>query len=231
MGIEKLKDSLLSEAGEDAQKIIRTAEEQAESMMEEERGKRSAMKQEAEAEVERMLAEQRNERLAWARLESKRVMSEAREDAIKNVLEEVFGALESCRKTPEYKRFLTKSVASAVAELGEGAVIHVVKGDKALLGTAKGARIVEDLEGLGGALVEASHGRMRIDFTLETQFESRRDDIRKRIYDRLFGDKAGSRADAARPANAAGPDDAKAKAVARPTMAPAAQATTKSRGK
>ena len=197
MGIEKLKGSLLSEAQEDAQKIIREAEGQAARMADEEKARDEATKKEAETDVERMLGEQRNERLAWARLESKRVMSEAKEDAIKNVLEDFFEAMKGARNTPEYKRFLAASVASASAELGPGVTIHVMKGDKALLGAIKGAKIAEDLEGLGGAIVEGPGGKIRMDLTLETQFESRRDDIRKSIFDKLFGEKKGRQAEEA----------------------------------
>jgi vacuolar-type H+-ATPase subunit E/Vma4 len=151
------------------------------------KSKRADMRKQAEAEVERMLGEQRNERLAWARLESKRVLSEAREDAIKNVFEEVFEALKDARKSPEYKRFLAASVSTAVSDLGAGCTIHIVKGDKALIPPIKGAKIVEDLDGLGGAMVESGSGKMRVDLTLETQVESKRDEIRKRIHDSIFG--------------------------------------------
>jgi V/A-type H+/Na+-transporting ATPase subunit E len=189
MGIERLKGSLLSEAQEDGQKIVHAAEEQAARIARDERERRAAALKDSEADVERMLNEQRNERLAWARLESKRVMSEAREDAIKNVLEEFFDALKDARKSPEYRKFLGPAVAQAVSELGAGCTVHVAKGDKAVVGTVKGAKVAEDLEGFGGALVESSDGKIRIDLTLETQFESRRDDIRKSIYERLFGGK------------------------------------------
>jgi V/A-type H+/Na+-transporting ATPase subunit E len=189
MGIEKLRGSLLSEAQEDAQKMIKDAQDQATKIEEEERGKRSTLKKDAEGEVERMLGEQRNERLAWARLESKRVMSEAREDAIREVLESFLDALKGARKTPEYKKYLAKAVAQACSELGSGAIIHIAKGDKSLLGPIKSAKVVEDLDGLGGARIESSSGKMLIDMTLETLFESRKDDIRKMIYDKLFGEK------------------------------------------
>jgi len=186
MGIERLKGSLLSEAQDDARRIVDAAEAQAKAMMDEERAKRDSMKSKAESEVSELLEEQRNERLAWARLESKRVINEAREDAIKNVLEDFFEQFKDVRKSPEYKRFVARSV-SAAAELGSGSIIHVVKGDKALLGTPKDAQVVEDLDGFGGALVESANGKIRMDLTLETLFESRRDEIRKQIYDKLFG--------------------------------------------
>ena len=188
MGIEKLKGSLISEASEDARKIVDGAEAEAKAMLEAERSRKAAMRKEAEKDVERQLEEQRNERIAWARLESKRVMAEAREDAIKDVLADFFDALGSVRKSPEYKKYLNSSVSAALAELGSGSTVRVAKGDKALI-SAKGAKVVEDLEGLGGAVVETADGKIRIDLTLETMFESRRDDIRKSVYEKLFGGK------------------------------------------
>jgi vacuolar-type H+-ATPase subunit E/Vma4 len=189
MEIEKLKGSLLSEAKADADKIVSSAESDAKAMLLEERAKLSALKSEAEKSVEKMLAEQSNERVAWARLEAKRVLAEAREDAIKGVIERFFDELKKVRKTPEYKRFLKNSVPSASKELGKGAAVHIVKGDKPALPKMNGVRVVEDLKGLGGALVESSDGKIRIDLTLETQFESRRDELRKSISDKLFGGK------------------------------------------
>jgi V/A-type H+-transporting ATPase subunit E len=189
MGIEKLKGSLLSEANEDAQKIVGAAETHVRGMLEEERSKKSAMKKDAEKDIGRLLEEQRNERIAWARLESKRVVAEAREDAIKEVLGDFFESLNSVRKSPEYKKFLAKEAVTAAAELGGNVVIHVVKGDKQNIPTIKSAKVVEDLDCLGGAIVETTNGKIRIDLTLETLFETSKDDIRKQISDKLFGGK------------------------------------------
>lgn len=189
MGIEKLKGSLLTEANEDAQKIIETAETHVRRMVDEERSKTSAMKKNAEADVEKLLQEQRNERLAWARLESKRIIAEAREDAIKNVLEDFFEILQKAKKGKEYKNFLKKEIANAASELGSPVVVHILKGDRSLVPTLKNSKIVEDLDALGGAIVETNDGKVRIDLTLETLFETKRDEIRKQIYEKLFGDK------------------------------------------
>ncbi len=188
MGIEKLKGSLISEASEDARKITDEAAAQVKGMQEEERSRKASLKKDVEKDVERQLSEQRNERIAWARLESKRLLSEAREDAIKDVLEDFFDALSDARKSPEYKKFLNSGIAAAVSELGPGSVVRLVKGDKALV-QAKGAKVVEDLDALGGAIVETADGKIRIDLTLETQYESKKDDIRKQINDKLFGGK------------------------------------------
>jgi len=189
MGIEKLKGSLLSEASEDARKIVEAAETHVARMVAEERSKIAERKKGADREVERLLEEQRNERIAWARLESKRIVAEAREDAVQGVVEEFFDSLEGVRKSPEYRKFLARAVPQAAEELGGDVSIHVVKGDKALVPAPKGARVSEDLDCLGGAIVETADGKIRIDLTLETLFETRRDETRKRIYEKLFGGK------------------------------------------
>jgi V/A-type H+/Na+-transporting ATPase subunit E len=187
MGIEKLKGSLLAEAQEDADKIAASSQGQAKSITDEERAKCSAIRKEAEADVERLVVEQRNERLAWARLESKRIMAESREDAIHAVLDDFFDGLKGARKSPQYKKFMHSAVAKAAAELGHGVTVHIVKGDKALLPELKNATVVDDLKGLGGALVESADGKFRMDLTLESLFEGSRDEIRKQVYERLFG--------------------------------------------
>ncbi|HID72795.1 TPA: hypothetical protein EYP38_02530 [Candidatus Micrarchaeota archaeon] len=137
-----------------------------------------------------MLEGQKNERIAWARLEAKRILAEAREDAIKNVLEGFFEALGKAKKGKAYKGFMAKAVKSAVSELGtSGLVIHVCKGEGKLVGRVRGAKVVQDLDALGGAIVESKNGKMRVNLTLETLFESRRDELRKKISDKIFGGK------------------------------------------
>lgn len=189
MGIEKLKGSLLSEANEDARKITETAEAHVRGMVEEERSKASAIKRDAEVEVERLMEEQRNERLAWARLESRRILAEAREDAIKGVLDDFFDVLKSAKNSPEYKKFISKAIAEAVAELGSDVTIRVLKGERKFVPALKNVNIVENLDALGGAIVESSDGKILIDLTLETLFESKRDEIRKQVNDKIFGGK------------------------------------------
>ncbi len=184
MGIEKLKSSLLSEAKGDAKKILDEAEEKSKKMLEEEKSRLDSLKKQAEEEVEKNLSDQNRERMAWARLESKRILAEAKEDAIKNVVESMFEKLASVRKTPGYKKFMESAAKAGISELGAKSTIHVVKGDKALV---KGGDVVEDLNGLGGLIVESQDGKLLYNMTLETLFDNRRDEIRKKISDKIFG--------------------------------------------
>ena len=191
MGIERLTSSLLKEADEEAARLVEAAEGHVRKMKEDERAKIASLKKKAEKEAEKLLAEQRNERLAWARLEAKRVVSEAREDAINSAIDDIFSSLKELKKSREYKNFMSKSISAAVKELGGTRLtVHVGKGDKKLLPKLpKTCRVATDLDALGGAVIETSDGKMKIDLTLETLIELRRDELRKMISDELFGGK------------------------------------------
>ncbi|MBI5046211.1 hypothetical protein HZC07_00570 [Candidatus Micrarchaeota archaeon] len=187
--MEKLQNSLLSEAHSEAERIVKSAQAQAKTILDEEHSKSQALLASAEAEVSKTLEEQKSERMAWARLESKRLLSAAKEDAIESVLEEFFGSLEKLKKSPEYKKFIKNSVDSAAKELGESVNVHILPSDKDLVLKSKSVSVVTDLEGLGGVIVERSDGKVCVNRTLETLFETKRDEVRKQAYDRLFGGK------------------------------------------
>ncbi len=188
MGIERLTSSLLKEADEEAVKIVQAAEWHVKKMKEEERSKRAVLKKGAEKEIEKLLSEQKNERLAWARLEAKRVIAEAREDAINSAIDDFFSSLKEVKKSREYKDFISKSVSAAVKELkGVKLKVHVRKEDRKLLPRLpNGCTIVSDLDALGGVVIETQDGKMKVDLTLETFFEMKRDELRKMIAAKLF---------------------------------------------
>lgn len=190
MGIERLTSSLLLEANNEAEQILKAAESHVQKMVAEERAKNEKLTKEAEGTVAKMLEARQNERIAWARLEAKRIIAEAREDAIKNVLEKFFETIGKMKKSKEYKAFLSKSVKSAVQELGgSGLTVHVCKGDRKLVPKSRGIRVVEDLTALGGAIVETKDKKVCLNLTLEMVFEAKRDDLRRQIADKLFGGK------------------------------------------
>ncbi len=190
MGIEKLRNSLLSEASGEADRIVSQAKAQAGTFLEEERKGAEAMKAQAEKEVRGRLEEERNERLAWARLEGKRIVAEAEEDAIKSVSDDIMDALGAMHGSAEYKSFMKRAIESGCSELDGNVVVHVKKGEKALVPKTKGiSGIEDDLEGLGGAMIESANGEIRVNCTLEMLLEAKRDDLRKIIHEKLFGEK------------------------------------------
>lgn len=185
MGIEKLTSTLLKEGEEESNKIIETAKWHVQKMIEDERAKQQERKATVEEEVKKLFNEERNERLAWARLEGKRIIAEAKEDAIKQAMDELYELAPQIRKSDEYARWLAREVSKAVGEFSGKAIVRVVAGDKKLLSKIS-AKVEEDLHALGGAVVESADGKMRVDLRFETLFESRSDDIRRKLASELF---------------------------------------------
>lgn len=188
MGISKeFRDSIIREAEEEAKGVVSEAEAKGNAIMSEERNRSQQKLKAAEEEAKRMMEAQRKERIAWARLESKRIIAEAKEDAINNSLEDFFKMLSVFRNMNGYTAFLNKVVKNAIEEFGEkpeNLVVHVVKGDRKVLSSIT-AKIVEDLDGFGGAIVERKDGSVRVNATLETLFENKREGIRKEVYEKL----------------------------------------------
>jgi vacuolar-type H+-ATPase subunit E/Vma4 len=185
MGIEKLTSTLLKEGEEEANKIVETAKWHVQKMIEEERAKQQERKKAVEEEVKKLFNDERNERLAWARLEGKRIIAEAKEDAIKRAVDELYELAPQIRKSNEYARWLAREVGNAIADFGGKATVRVVKGDKKILQKIS-VKVEENLDALGGAIVESADGKMRVDLRLETLFESRSDDIRRQLAAELF---------------------------------------------
>ena len=189
MSIEKLKDSLLSQANAEAHKIELVASAEARKILETERAESAALKAKAKEDAERQVTEQKNERTAWARLESKRIIAEAKEDAVKNCINDVFTSLDSMRRSAEYKQFIKRAAEKAISQLNGAVTLHIVASDKDIVPKSKGVSVVTDLEGLGGVIAESHDGKVRINYSLESIIEMRRDDLRSSIYNKLFGDK------------------------------------------
>ena len=188
MGIDRLTTSLLAEAKRQAEDIVKTAEGHLDKMLMEEKAKRAILLKKAEEDAMQLIDEQRKERIASSRLEAKRILNEAKEDAIKAVLEDLYAMLDGISKKPNYKDFLKRTIASALAEMNStDLILHCKKEDKAVIQTLVGnAKIYEDVNAFGGFILESSDGKVRLNLTLESLFESKRDDLRKMVYQKLF---------------------------------------------
>lgn len=192
MGIERLTTSLLVEAKKEADGLVKAAEWHLEKMLMEEKAKRAILLKKAEEDAVLLVEEQCKERLAWASLESRRILGEAREDAINAVLEDLYAMLGEVARKAEYKDFLRRTVANALDEMRTcpSLSIRCRKIDtpivQAVIGNTSVA-IDDTLDSTGGFIIESRDGRIRINITLEALFDAKREDLRKLIYQKLFG--------------------------------------------
>ncbi len=183
--LKEIKGTILKDARTEGESALAKAEEELEAELAKVKAEGEAGIASAEAEAKSLVEGERRERLSWAKLESKRILAEAKEDAVKAAIDSLIERLQSYSGTRQYGERMKPLIAGAVKEVGGKAVIHVRKGDKKLL-SVQGADIKEDADIIGGAIVESKDGKLKIDLSVEALLEARRDAVRKDIYGIMF---------------------------------------------
>ena len=185
MGFEELLSSLeekgkaqerevLSVAQAEVRKIAKNSEHEAQEILEK-------AQQAGQAEGN----EQKAEMYAAARLRAKRIIAEAREKAVENVLAELRDEMYDFTKTREYSDLLVKLAKSGVKAIGSGAIVKARKEDEKHLRTA--GLNTSPMQCLGGVIVESADGKVRVNNTLESLFGQFSPQLKQRAYEELFG--------------------------------------------
>ncbi|MGV8176896.1 MAG: V-type ATP synthase subunit E [Candidatus Bilamarchaeaceae archaeon] len=185
MGMNALLSSLDADSAKEAGRILENARKQGGDIISGARKEGEENLSNAENEAGKAVEEQKRERTAWARLEAKRVISDEKEAAIRDALVQVLEEASKLRGSKQYAGFMADSAASAEKELGARMTVHVRKGDRKYV--PKKYKAVEDLDASGGLIAESDGGKIRMNFTLEEVFETRKDELRRRIAQKLFG--------------------------------------------
>ncbi|MFH0836160.1 MAG: V-type ATP synthase subunit E family protein [Candidatus Micrarchaeota archaeon] len=184
MGIDDLKKEIVEDADSQAKKMLEEARAQARQITAD--AKQNAKKIVSDGK-EKSLKEavEKNIEISSARLQGRKLMSEAKDAVVRKVFEDLRIELAAFAKSKEYPAVLAKLAKQAVAELGEEAVLHVRKQDAALL---KGAGKVSSdyLDCIGGLIAETPDKRIRVDCTFEALIESHEDEIRQKCFEEFF---------------------------------------------
>jgi vacuolar-type H+-ATPase subunit E/Vma4 len=184
--LRDIRGVILKDAKAEGEAALRNAEEGLEAELAKVKSEGEARVSAAEKEAAELVENERRERLSWAKLEGKRVISEAKEDAARAAFDALIERAKEYSGTRQYANRMKARLASAASEVGGKPVVHVRKDDKAL--SAKGADVRRDADILGGAIVESRDGKLRIDISLEALLEAERDSLRKEIYERMFSE-------------------------------------------
>lgn len=186
MGLEQLTATILDEVKKEAASTLSAAESERRKMLGEAKAAGEKEKKEAEAKTSEFVEAQRRERIAWARIEAKRGVNEAKESVVNDAIEDVFEKMRAFPKDKAYPKFLNELVEKGLKELdAPKAVVHVRKEDRKHLKNGKYS-VKDDLDEWGGCIVESEDGSVRIDLTLTALLEQRRELLRKRLYEGLF---------------------------------------------
>lgn len=192
MGLETVVEDIKQEAREQAEEIRREAEQEREKILEEAREQAEEIREQAEQETTSEIESRREQALSSAKLEARKMKSRERKD----VLEELRGDVEdTLRDLSDGRRELTEALfRAAVEELGaDGGVVYSAEGDEGVVrelaeaesGYTYGGN--EDM--LGGVVVEAEDGDVRIDNTFESLLDRVWQDRLREVSDRLFEER------------------------------------------
>jgi V/A-type H+/Na+-transporting ATPase subunit E len=170
-----------SDARSEADRIISESKRKAEEIM-------SSSKQQSERDIH----DERMRELASARLESNRRLLEARDEILKGYEERSSELLSEFTSAPAYKAFFLKMLSDGVSKIGPGAVVQINPRDKALLKDPKLSGVnfevsADPLKSSGGVVVYSKDGKRRVDNTIESIFDERKDELRLKLTDKVFG--------------------------------------------
>lgn len=185
MGLSQLKKELIGDAKGQAKEISLETERERKEILKEAEKQKQAVLEAAEKEANALVEDEKREQFAAIQLKAKRIVSEAKEEAVNNNLGEVWTAFAKASKDADYPRLLKRLVEEGLDALGAGAVVQVNGKDVSL--AKKYAKNVKAVPGLsGGAIVSSPDGRISINNSLEALFEERRDEVRRMVFGKLF---------------------------------------------
>lgn len=189
MGLEEILSSIRADTEAKYAKTLSDAKAEAEKILNEARKNSESIAEQRRAQSEKELSEEKLRSIASARLEAKRKLLEARDEVLKKYEDEALRYLKEFAHSPQYKDFLWKMAKDGVAKIGNGAIVEVNASDMKLLGTAGIDFKVspKPIDCIGGTIVSSTDGKRRVDNTLESIFNERKEDLRLKLSEQVFG--------------------------------------------
>jgi len=194
MGLTEIIEDIEQETQQRRAEILEDARAQAEDILKRAEAEKERFATEYEEEARRLALSERRERLSGARLEARRVVVEAKEDAVKQAIDRLWEALEELRGSSEYEHMLKSAIEQGINELGGSCVVHAARDDLEKvreLAAAYPNLVVSDelLDSRGGVVLVSADGGIRVDNTLESLVEDKMESIRLEVYNHIFGEE------------------------------------------
>ncbi len=186
MTLEKLKQEVLSQAERQAKAVIAEAEREEEQILGEARAKAKAIVDEKQKLGEAQARETAVELKASALLQAKRMESEAKEEVVENVLNQVRRELQEISKSKRaYEKIFETLAKQAIRALGEKEfVLKVNAKDKKL--ASKYGRIAGSIDTIGGVIAAKADGTIQINNTFEALLEENEEKLKQKAFEELF---------------------------------------------
>jgi len=186
MGFEELSSELHRNAESEGRKLVKAAEKNAEKIVEDAKAKAEENVAAAKKEAAELAKQEASERITSAKLAAKKMLDEARDEAVERCLAQEWHEFKaSSMKKSYYPGFLDALVKDGMAELGSSqATIYVRDEDRQLLPGFPLKKLPPEY--CGGVILESQNGKVRVNKTLEEIFSQKRLQLRKEAYDKMF---------------------------------------------
>lgn len=186
MSLDKLGRDIRERAERQAEKTLEEARGQAKGVIAEAKREAEERKRAAAKEAEEEAKGKEREVYA-ARLRAKKIVGQAKDALARECLDGVLNELEAYSETKAYEKTLERLIAEGKRELGSDAVVYVKKPDGKT--AARHAKVAGFIETRGGAVIESKDGRLRADNTFEALVEEKREELSRRIFSELYGER------------------------------------------
>lgn len=184
MSLERVVDEILERGRQEAQAIEESARREREELLAEAEKEGEALVAErarqAQAEAER----ERTRETARAELEARKIVLRAQKELLDEVLEAAKERLRSRKDHEALLQALTEAYRGDV----EGSLLRSNARDASSLRRLSGAEVRNDLDCLGGFVIESGGGSLRIDLTYESFLEEVWEDSVRELADTLWGE-------------------------------------------
>lgn len=198
--IENLSRAILFEAQADAEQIQADAKGKADAIRQQAQlraeSERAEIMERAKQEAERI----RSQVVATAQMKARTLQLEHREKLLDKVFNAAKEKLSGLQKRPDYDRIAGELLREAItqlkvdqAEVRADAATQKILTDQALGKLSKELKtnlsVGKSLDAGAGIVVDADHGRLHFDNTLETRLSRMQAALRSAVYHVLMGEK------------------------------------------
>ncbi len=189
MGLEEMLSRIKVDTEEQYNKIISSAKTESEKIIQEAKQTSEKIISLGKVQAEKEAQDEKLRLVASARLEAKRKLLEARDVVLRSYEDQAFRYADEFTNSNGYKEFLLRVVEDGISKIGTDSVIHVNSKDRNLLQTDRklGYKISDEpLNCKGGALIISADGKKRVDNTIESIFNERKDELRLKLFEQVF---------------------------------------------
>lgn len=186
MSLKKLCAEIEQNSRKDAAKTIKDARKEAKQIITDAEEKASELVESEKKQAKQFSDTEAQSRITATQLEANKILSDARDEAVRQSIDQVWSYYSKLSQRSGYKTQLKAWAKKAIDELEmPGAVIRCREKDRSILRSAR-FKVGQPLDCAGGLRAESKDGKVIVDYTLEAQFESRREEIARTIHSNLF---------------------------------------------